>query len=120
MNSNKQDNSTEALETLARASLDDSVAHLDAATLSRLNRARQTALSEAKKPYNPGHWLSLTAAAFALVLIAVALPLMQAVAPDDAAELAPNPAAYSVAEDAALMEDLDLVLWMMEPEDHAS
>ncbi len=104
------------LEDLARASLDDSVAHLDAATLSRLNRARQQALAEVSKPYNPGNWLSLTAAAFAIVAIAVALPLLQN--PDSTQSL--DPAAISVAEDAALLEDLDLVLWMMESEDHAS
>ncbi len=120
MHRNDQDNSADALETLARASLDDSVAHLDAATLSRLNRARQTALAEANKPYNPGNWLALTAAAFVLVVIAVALPLVQGGSPDTAREPSLDPAAYTAAEDAALIEDLDLVLWMMENEDHAS
>ncbi len=108
----------EALEHLARASLDDSVAHLDAATLSRLNRARQQALAEVSKPYNPGNWLSLTAAAFAIVAIAIALPLLQH--QDSTQPQAMDPAAFNVAEDAALLEDLDLVLWLMESEDHAS
>ncbi|MEE4191393.1 MAG: hypothetical protein V2I66_07430 [Halieaceae bacterium] len=108
--------STEALEALARSSLDESVAHLDAATLSRLNRARQQALAEVNKPYNPGNWLALAAGAFAIIAIAVALPLLPP--GDSAAEQ--DPGTFSVAEDAALMEDLDLVLWMMESEDHAS
>ncbi len=116
--SREADNSAESLEALARTSLDDSVAHLDAATLSRLNRARQRALAEADKPYNPGNWLALTAGAFAIVAIAVALPLLPL--GDPAAEQELDPTAYGMAEDAAVMEDLDLVLWMMESEDHAS
>ncbi len=115
-----RDNSSlndEALEKLACASLDDSVAHLDAATLSQLNRARQAALAEVDKPYNPGNWLALTAAAFVIVAIAVALPLLQ---PQDTATPELDATAISVAEDAELLEDLDLVLWMMDNEDHAS
>lgn len=110
------DSAAEALEALARTSLDESVAHLDAATLSRLNRARQQALAEVNKPYNPGNWLALAAGAFAIIAIAIALPLLP---PGDSAAKQ-DPGTFSVAEDAAVMEDLDLVLWMMESEDHAS
>ena len=106
------------LEQLARASLDDSVAHLDAATLSQLNRARQQALAEAQKPFLQRHWLSVGAATCAVVALAIALPLVQ---PGDP-EVIPgvDEAYYGTAEDAELVEDLDLVLWLMENEDHAS
>jgi hypothetical protein len=106
----------QALQALARNSLNDSVAHLDAATLSQLNRARQQALAEVGKPFLQRHWLPLSAAAFALVAISVALPLLTS--PNAVSPPAPNYA--GTVEDAVLVEDLDLVLWLMESEDHAS
>ena len=104
----------EKLEALARSSLDDSVASLDAATLSRLNQARQQALEESHRPLLPRIWLPVSATAFAALAIAVVLPLQQAPAPDPAGEF------LGASEDAALVEDLDLVLWLMDAEDHAS
>ncbi len=110
----------QALEALARASLDDSVAHLDASTLSQLNRARQAALAETRKPFIQRHWLPLGAAACAVFALAIALPLLKPGAP--AVETLPGveEAYTSAAEDAELLEDLDLVLWLMENEDHTS
>lgn len=105
---------TETLEALARNSLDDSVASLDAATLSRLNQARQQALEESRRPLLQRIWLPVSAAAFAALAVAVLLPFQQAPAPDPAAEF------LGATEDAALVEDLDLVLWLMDAEDHAS
>ena len=106
------------VEQLARASLDDSVAHLDAATLSRLNRARQQAIAEGRKPFLQRNWLPVAAGACAVVALAIALPLMQ---PRDTAPTPGIDEAYTTAaEDADLVEDLDLVLWLMDEEDHAS
>ncbi len=102
-----------ALEELARASLDDSVSRLDAATLSRLNQARQQALEESRRPLFQRFWLPISAAAFAMLALAVVLPLQTPETPAPATEY------ISATEDAELMEDLDLVLWLME-EDHAS
>lgn len=110
--------SEQALEKLARSSLDDSVAHLDAATLSRLNRARQQALAEGRKPFLQRNWLPLAASGCAVVALAIALPLVQ---PGDAPVTPDIEGAYTSAqEDAGLVEDLDLVLWLMDEEDHAS
>lgn len=108
----------QAIEELARVSLEDSVAHLDAATLSRLNRARQQAIAEGRKPFLQRNWLALAATSCAVVALAIALPLTQ---PRDAAPGAGMEDAYtSAVEDAELLEDLDLVLWLMDDEDHAS
>lgn len=105
----------QALEQQARASLDDSVAHLDAATLSQLNRARQRALAEGRKTFFQRNWLPLGAATCAAIALAVALPLMQVGQPEPATD-----SYYSNAEDAELVENLDLVLWLMDSEDNAS
>lgn len=103
------------LERWARTSLDDSVAHLDAGTLSQLNQARQRALVEQRKSFLQRNWLPLGAATCAAVALAVALPLMQPGQPEN-----PTDDYFSTAEDAAVVEDLDLVLWLMETEDNAS
>jgi hypothetical protein len=108
-----------ALERMARASLDESVAHLDATTLSRLNRARRQAMAESEKSFFQRHWLPMSAVACALFAVAIALPLIQQPA-DQVAQPGVEDAYYGAAEDAALVEDLDLVLWLMENEDHAS
>lgn len=103
------------LEQRARASLDESIAHLDAGTLSQLNQARQRALAEGRKSFIQRNWLPLGAATCAAIALAVALPLMQADGPEPAPE-----SYFSTVEDADLVEDLDLVLWLMDTEDNPS
>lgn len=116
--SNKQhaaDVEQQDLEQWARASLDESIAHLDAGTLSQLNRARQRAIAEGRKSFIQRNWLPLGAATCAAVALAVVLPLMQAGQPEPATKNY-----YSSTDDAELVEDLDLVLWLMDTEDNPS
>ncbi len=110
------------IEALARRSLDESIDSLDAATLSRLNQARQQAVEAAADhhPYRP--WLPVGAAGFAVLALIVALPLLN---PDRPAETPQAPgvveeAYYSATQDAEVVEDLDLMLWLADAEDHAS
>jgi len=99
-------------------SLDESVEHLDAHTLSRLNQARQRALAQAEKPrlLNP-QWLK--AATFAVLLVTVingwqffSTPNNQLMNTDDFEMVIAN-------DDFELLQDLDFVAWMIE-EEHAS
>ena len=118
---NREDQLDEqALADLARASLDDSIAHLDGSTLSQLNRARQAALQEARKPFIQRHWLPLGAAACAVFAFAIALPLLKPGAPTVETLPGVEDAYISASEEAALVDDLDLLLWLMENEDHTS
>jgi len=98
--------------------LDDSIEHLDAYTLSRLNQARHRALAQAEKPrlFNP-QWLK--AATFAVLLATVingwlffSTPNIQHMNTDDFELIVAN-------EDFELLQDLDFVAWMIEQE-HAS
>lgn len=99
-------------------SLDNSIEHLDAYTLSRLNQARQHALAQAEKPrwFNP-QWLK--AGAFAVLLVTVingwlffSTSTIQQMNSDDF-EL------IIASEDFELLQELDFVAWMIEQE-HAS
>jgi hypothetical protein len=99
-------------------SLDESVEHLDAHTLSRLNQARHRALAQAEKPrlLNP-QWLK--AATFAVLLVTVingwqffSTPNNQLMNTDDFEMVIAN-------DDFELLQDLDFVAWMIE-EEHAS
>ena len=99
-------------------SLDESVEHLDAHTLSRLNQARHHALALAEKPrlFNP-QWLK--AATIAVLLVTVingwqffSTSNIQQMNTDDFEMVIAN-------EDFELLQDLDFVAWMIE-EEHAS
>jgi len=65
MNEHMQD-----FERKSRAAFDDSVASLDGATRSRLARARELALAEARRGYRPrlSTWVPVGAAAAAAVM----------------------------------------------------
>jgi hypothetical protein len=103
-----------ALAARARAELDASVAALDAATLSRLNRARQGALDAARATRHASwRWPGLAAGAFAAV-VAVALWQVPrpAVAPDVVAPLADDLALVADGSDLELVEDLEFYAWL--------
>ena len=108
------------LAILARAALDDSVDHLDAATLSRLNQARHNALETGREPLLKRLWLPFGAAGVTALALVVALPLLS---PGDTTEqLTPvvEDPWFNAAEDLQIVEDLDLVLALLDNEDHAS
>ncbi len=115
----------EHIEQLARQALDDSLLDMDAATLSRLNQARQMALAEPRQVSLWRNWVPAGAAACALAL-AIVLPT-------GTQQLASGPEATPVSmpmlgddismaalEDPELLEDLDMMLWLLEVENHAS
>ncbi len=104
------------IEKLARRSLDQSVESLDAATLSRLNQARQKAVAAGSESFFRRAWLPLGAAGFAMLALAVALPLLN---PADKSGVAEMPSVMedsyiSAAQDEALLADLDLMLWLVD------
>jgi len=117
----KHTHDTDVNKVLQKAvidSLDNSIEHLDAYTLSRLNQARQHALAQAEKPrwFNP-QWLK--AGAFAVLLVTVINGLLffstsniQQMNTDDFELIVAS-------EDFELLQDLDFVAWMLEQE-HAS
>lgn len=96
----------------AKALLDDSAENLDAATLSRLNRARQAALATRRKGPSRWTWGAAFAGAAAAVF-AVAIGLHQrAVAPS--AELQAGDIDVLTSDDDALdlAENLDFYAWL--------
>jgi hypothetical protein len=118
MTENYDTDNDKALKNLLTGSLDHSVEHLDAHTLSRLSQARHRALSQVKRPrpFDP-QWLR--AASFAVLVVTVvsgwllfSTPKVQQMTTDDFEMLIAN-------EDFELVQELDFVAWMID-EDHAS
>jgi len=109
---------------LGREALEQSVEHLDAHTLSRLNQARQQALADAQRPpFWRSGWLPLTAAGCTALALAIALPMTTPVEqPVDslALPMLADEANMAALEDAELLEDLDMMLWLVDVENHAS
>ena len=96
-----------------RAVLEQSTQALDAATLSRLNRARQAALAaaapSARRMSLPLRWgMALAASAVLAVLLLPALQAPSAVAADNSEDFA------MIAADVepALLEDLEFYAWL--------
>ena len=107
-----------ALQQKVLGALEDSIEHLDANTLSRLNQARHHALAQADRPrLFTSHWLK--AATFAALLVTVINGWLFLTDENtnhidtDAFEL------IVVNDDYELLQDLDFVAWMIE-EEHAS
>jgi hypothetical protein len=99
-------------------SLDGSIEHLDANTLSRLNQARHKALATREKNlWHKPSWL--TAGTFAVLFVSLmtgwlmfSVPATQQMGADEFELVITN-------EDFELMQDLDFIAWMIEQE-HAS
>ena len=113
------------IEALAKQALDDSVDHLDAYTLSCLNQSRQRALafSEQSRPWTIERWLpTVTASSLAIALtIILFLPNEQAAETGSYfSEALEIDASLVVMEDRELLEDLDMMLWLLDEESHAS
>jgi hypothetical protein len=99
----------------AKALLDESAENLDAATLSRLNRARQAALATRRK--GPSRWAwsaALAGAAAAVFAVAIGLHQRGAV-PSSAPAASLQPADIDVLtsdDDLDLAENLDFYAWL--------
>jgi hypothetical protein len=99
----------------AKALLDESAENLDAATLSRLNRARQAALATRRK--GPGRWAwsaALACGAAAAFALAIGLHSRGVVSPaTPAAELeAADIDVMTSEDDLDLAENLDFYAWL--------
>ena len=102
----------EAFNKQAKASFDETVEQLDAATLSKLNRARHAALAEMQQPTRQwSRWMPATGVAAAVL---VAVMVMQNPAGFDE----PLPAAVAdmeilLGEDSLeMLEDLEFYSWL--------
>lgn len=110
--------SDDSLLRTSQEALNESIDGLDAHTLSRLNQARQKALSQEKYATSAIFtWLPASSlATLALVIIVGALYLSSPGTSlnniDEAEFMASN-------DDIELMEDLEFIAWLIE-EDHAS
>jgi len=95
--------------------LDDSVDSLDAATLSRLNQARQKALNTRRSNIYSGNRAGLV---FVSIAVAVLATLLWTVTPEPPhAELAQQYEdidMLSADADLELLEDLEFVSWLLE------
>lgn len=115
MNDRHDIDENKAIEQAVIAALDDSIEHLDAYTLSRLNQARHHAIDRAKKP----HWINsqwLKAATVAILMVAVingwlffSTTEVQQMNTEDIDLIVAS-------EDFELIQDLDFVAWMIEQE----
>ena len=107
-----------ALHGLLVESLDQSIEHLDAGTLSRLNQARHRALDQAGRPRLLGsQWMK--AAAFAVLLVTVINGWLLFTTPDVQHMNADDLELIIANDDFELLQDMDFVAWMIE-EEHAS
>ena len=117
MNKSHDSGTEERLNSVLIESLEQSIEHLDAHTLSRLNQARHSALAQAQRPH-PAASQWLKAGAFAVLLAAVINGWMLFSTPD---VQQPNTDVLEMVianDDFELLQDLDFVAWMIE-EDHA-
>ncbi len=115
------------IEQLARRALDESVAAVDANTLSRLNQARHLAFEDSAKPAFWRGWIPATASACAAIALALAIALPatmhQVAQPTDKSLIMPaltEEVSLAALEDKEMLEDLDMMLWLIEVENHAS
>ena len=112
----------------SKQALDESVEHLDAQTLSRLNQARQKALSQKTHvfPLNISwaniSWKNISwapASAFAALSIAIIASSLFLSTPNNTLTSADEVEFMASNEDLELMEDLEFVAWLIE-QDNAS
>ena len=96
----------------AKALLDDSAGNLDAATLSRLNRARQAALAARRKGASRWAWsAALAGAAAAVFALAIGLHHRSAVPPSTELQ-AGDIDVITSEDDLDLAENLDFYAWL--------
>ena len=118
MNDKHDSRRDQALQQSMVDALDQSIEHLDAHTLSRLNQARHKALEYADRPrLLSSQWLK--AATFAVLLVTIvngwlffSTPQIQQQLDSDDLEL------LLASDDYELVQELDFIAWMIE-EEHA-
>ncbi len=100
---------------LARRLLDESIEHLDAATLSRLNQARQLALEAASRERHAGvRWWTLPVGTVAAAFL-VAVIWWPRSALDGAPELPLEDMEILVSADSLeMLEELEFFMWLEE------
>lgn len=109
----------------ARAALEDSAQALDAATLSRLNQARQRALAERAPQHRPLRWTRRLAIAASLVL-GVALLWPDPPSPTSgnnaglpvAATLSPEDAELLAEGELEMTDELEFYAWLDAQDEH--
>ena len=107
-------------EHVSRA-LHASIEHLDAQTLSRLNRARHRALEQSARPHHMSSWLMVTGvAAIAVVVISIWLtPGMPESSVMDSEQMQYLVTTEALSdEDIELIDELEFYTWLSE-ERHA-
>ena len=118
MNTNTDQTQRSAVERKTKALFDDSVAHTDAATQSRLNRARQRAMAELDTGRRwSGTWLPAgVAAAAAAVLVTIMLGRMPDGGPDLESSVATDTDLQMLltTDDLELIEELEFYAWLDE------
>ncbi|MBS0558164.1 MAG: hypothetical protein JSR27_12190 [Proteobacteria bacterium] len=92
----------------AKALLDESVHGLDAATLSRLNRARQAALAQRGAPRRPG-WAWMPAGLATACALLLAVGVWQARMPHTATPTATPPSTAATQGASMNAADLDMI-----------
>ena len=117
MNERKDDAADKAFVEQAKKHFDESVANLDAATQSRLNRGRQAALEEAARGGNP--WLQWAPAAGVAAAAAVAVIVWTGMRPGEEPMPSPNVdiEILLTEESFEMLEDLEFYSWVELDED---
>jgi hypothetical protein len=107
---NKQDST---FEKRAKATFDESVEGLDAATLSKLNRSRHAALAELQRPRRQwSRWMPATGIA-AAALIAIVMLQTPSLVDDVNAPMAVTDMEILLGEDSIeMLEDLEFYSWI--------
>lgn len=118
VNEPNRDPVTDPLEQRSRELFEDSVGRLDARTRSRLNQARQQALSELNKGVSRRYWLTapLGGLAAAVVIAVVMMTGREAVAPGHESTVLPLDD-FDIVADAdnlELLQDVEFYSWMAE------
>ncbi|MCB1634921.1 MAG: hypothetical protein KDI51_10060 [Xanthomonadales bacterium] len=102
----------------SRQLLDDSLNDFDAATLSRLNQARQRALSQLDTRRRWAWWQPLTGVALAAALVIALLPRQPQTLPATSVSVGEfDLALLSESEDLELLENLEFYAWLEQEED---
>ena len=117
MNNSHDSANDERLTKVMVGSLEQSIEHLDAYTLSRLNQARHRALAQAQRPrLFASQWVK--AATFAILVVTVINGWMLFSTPDVPRPNTEDLELVIANDDFELLQDLEFIAWMIE-EDNA-